>query len=66
MMIDGVVPLGCGRASLYRPSIGVVRMMAAGGRKGVGHGGMATVHRLPEGRRFPPASASPGQAATVA
>jgi hypothetical protein len=51
MMIDGVVPLGCGRVSLYRPSIGVVRMMAAGGREGVGHRGMATVHRLREGRR---------------
>ena len=51
MMIDGVVPLGYGRAGLSRLTIGA---MAAGTLRGAGHGGMATVHRLREDDRFHP------------
>jgi hypothetical protein len=54
MMIDGVVPPGCGRAGLSRLS---ARGDPLGGSKR--NGGrrprrMATVHRLLKGRRFHP------------
>jgi hypothetical protein len=39
MMIDGVVPLGCGRASLSRPSIPGNAGMAAGQLRGAGQRG---------------------------
>ena len=55
MMIDGVVPLGCGRAGLSRLSApDGLRAWRAGMFRGVGDGGMATVHRRCEGRRFHP------------
>jgi hypothetical protein len=54
MMIDGVVPL----VVWPRRSLKAVRSgdagVAAGFVRGAGHGGMATVHRLCEGRRFHP------------
>ena len=40
MMIDGVVPLGCGRAGLSRPSSPCCDTeVAAGSLRGAGHGG---------------------------